>query len=291
MGSTSTVITVKEFDINKLSFGDVKKLENNGKYIPMYYNKSPFVIQTPQCHAPYGMNVYRDEKTGNESFSLELSFKDRDSRPTLQRFFEILNEIDNRVLEETMKNSQAWIRKPPNRDVIEALFTPTIKYPKDKETGEIIDKYPPTYRVKLKKNQNGAFRCECYDHATKEDLSIEAIMPKMKGSKITSIANCSGVWLAGGKFGISWNASQLLVAVNTGIKKFAFRDLEDDDGNSSPENKDEEITTEVSNDVDTSDDEEVVEEEVEKVEAVEEVEEEVEEEEKPAKKKGGRGKK
>jgi len=287
MGSTSTVITVKEFDINKLSFGDVKKLENNGKYIPMYYNKSPFVIQTPQCHAPYGMNVYRDEKTGNESFSLELSFKDRDSRPTLQRFFEILNEIDNRVLEETMKNSQAWIRKPPNRDVIEALFTPTIKYPKDKETGEIIDKYPPTYRVKLKKNQNGAFRCECYDHATKEDLSIEAIMPKMKGSKITSIANCSGVWLAGGKFGISWNASQLLVAVNTGIKKFAFRDLEDDDGNSSPENKDEEITTEVSNDVDTSDDEEeVVEEEVEE----EEVEEEVEEE-KPAKKKGGRGKK
>lgn len=288
MGSTSTVITVKEFDINKLSFGDVKKLENNGKYIPMYYNKSPFVIQTPQCHAPYGMNVYRDEKTGNESFSLELSFKDRDSRPTLQRFFEILNEIDNRVLEETMKNSQAWIRKPPNRDVIEALFTPTIKYPKDKETGEIIDKYPPTYRVKLKKNQNGAFRCECYDHATKEDLSIEAIMPKMKGSKITSIANCSGVWLAGGKFGISWNASQLLVAVNTGIKKFAFRDLEDDDDESSPGSKDEEITTEVSNDVDTSDDEEEVVEEEEVEE--EEVEEEVEEE-KPAKKKGGRGKK
>lgn len=289
MGSTSAVITVKEFDINKLSFGDVKKLENNGKYIPMYYNKSPFVIQTPQCHAPYGMNVYKDEKTGNESFSLELSFKDRDSRPTLQRFFEILNEIDNRVLEETMKNSQAWIRKPPNRDVIEALFTPTIKYPKDKETGEIIDKYPPTYRVKLKKNQNGAFRCECYDHATKEDLSIEAIMPKMKGSKITTIANCSGVWLAGGKFGISWNASQLLVAQNTGIKKFAFRDLEDDETDS-PEKNDndnhDEITTEITNnDVDTSDDEEVVQ-EADEEEIVEETEEE-----KPPKKKGGRGKK
>lgn len=290
MGSTSAVITVKEFDISKLSFGDVKKLENNGKYIPMYYNKSPFVIQTPQCHAPYGMNVFKDEKTGNESFSLELSFKDRDTRPTLQSFFEILNEIDNRVLEETMKNSQAWIRKPPNRDVIEALFTPTIKYPKDKETGEIIDKYPPTYRVKLKKNQNGAFRCECYDHATKEDLSIEAIMPKMKGSKITTIANCSGVWLAGGKFGISWNASQLLVAVNTGIKKFAFRDLEDDDEHvSSGKDKNEEITTEISNDVDTSDDEEVVDEETKDEVVIEE--EEVVDEEKPPKKKGGRGKK
>ena len=166
------------------------------------------------------------------------------------------------------------------------FFTPTIKYPKDKETGEIIDKYPPTYRVKLKKNSNGAFCCECYDHATKEDLSIEAIMPKMKGSKITTIANCSGVWLAGGKFGISWNASQLLVAQNTGIKKFAFRDLEDDE-NVSPEkndNNNDEITTEITNDVDTSDDEEVVE------EAEEEIIEETEEE-KPPKKKGGRGKK
>lgn len=284
----SQVIAVKDFDINKLSFGEVKKLENNGKYIPMYYDKSPFVIQTPQCHAPYGMNVYKDDKTGTESFSLELSFKERESKEILQRFFEILNEIDNRVLEETMKNSQSWIRKPPNRDVIEALFTPTIRYPKDKETGEIIDKYPPTFRLKLKKDMKGNFRCVCYDHATKDEVSMESIMPKMKGAKITSIANCSGVWLAGGKFGISWNASQLLVAVNAGINRFAFRDIEDDTTDEANGSNDEEIIAEVSNDVDTSDDDEeevVVEEEDE-----EQVEEEVEEE-KPAKKKGGRGKK
>lgn len=262
MGSNS-VIAVKNFDINKLSFGEIKKLDNNGKYIPMYYDKNPFVIQTPQCYAPYGMNIYKDEKTGNESYSLELSFKDKELREPLQRFFAILEEIDNKVIEATMENSQAWIRKPANKDVIEALFTPTIKYPKDKETGEIITKYPPTYRLKLNKDAKGNFRCVAYDQESKEETPMETIIPKMKGSKVTAIANCSGIWVAASKFGISWKASQLMVAVNSGMNRFAFQDIPEDNIESAEakmtpdddkENSDEvpaEVTT---NDVDTSDD-------------------------------------
>lgn len=262
MGSNS-VIAVKNFDINKLSFGEIKKLDNNGKYIPMYYDKNPFVIQTPQCYAPYGMNIYKDEKTGNESYSLELSFKDKELREPLQRFFAILEEIDKKVIDATMENSQAWIRKPANKDVIEALFTPTIKYPKDKETGEIVTKYPPTYRLKLNKDAKGNFRCVAYDQETKEETLMETIIPKMKGSKVTAIANCSGIWVAGSKFGISWKASQLMVAVNSGMNRFAFQDIPEDNIESAEakmtadddkEDSDEvpaEVTT---NDVDTSDD-------------------------------------
>lgn len=262
MGSNS-VIAVKNFDINKLSFGEIKKLDNNGKYIPMYYDKNPFVIQTPQCYAPYGMNIYKDEKTGNESYSLELSFKDKELREPLQRFFAILEEIDSKVIEATMENSQAWIRKPANKDVIEALFTPTIKYPKDKETGEIITKYPPTYRLKLNKDAKGNFRCVAYDQETKEETPMETIIPKMKGSKVTAIANCSGIWVAGSKFGISWKASQLMVAVNAGMNRFAFQDIPEDNIESAEtkmtpdDDKEEsdEVPAEVTtNDVETSDD-------------------------------------
>lgn len=263
MGSNS-VIAVKNFDINKLSFGEIKKLDNNGKYIPMYYDKNPFVIQTPQCYAPYGMNIYKDEKTGNESYSLELSFKDKELREPLQKFFSILEEIDKKVIEATMENSQAWIRKPANKDVIEALFTPTIKYPKDKETGEIVTKYPPTYRLKLNKDAKGNFRCVAYDQESKEETPMETIIPKMKGSKVTAIANCSGIWVAGSKFGISWKASQLMVAVNSGINRFAFQEIPEDNiegteskktvADDDKEDSDEvpaEVTT---NDVETSDD-------------------------------------
>jgi hypothetical protein len=266
-------ILVNDFDITKLSFGEIKKLDNAAKYVPLYYDKGPFVIQTPQCYAPYGMNVFTNkDKDGttviNESHTIELSFKDRETRTPLQKYFSILEQIDALVLEEAAKNSQSWLRKPANKDVIEALFTPTIKYPKDKNTGEIIDKYPPTFRLKIKKDLKDQFKCSAYDAETSEEVSMEDMMPQMKGSKITAIANCTGVWLAASKFGISWNASKLRVTPNTGLGKFAFREAPEDliDGVTDSKTtavapvapvakQQEEVTAEVSNDVETSDEE------------------------------------
>ena len=78
------VINVKEFDISKVSFGDIKKInDKGGKYISMYYDKSPFVIQTPQSYAPFGVNVFTDVNDNSTSHSLELSFKEKESRPKL----------------------------------------------------------------------------------------------------------------------------------------------------------------------------------------------------------------
>ncbi len=259
----SQVIAVKDFDINKVTFGEVKKIsEKGGKYVPMYYDKSPFVIQTPQCYAPFGMNCFRDDKDGTESYSLELSFKERESRQSLNRYYEILEEIDAKVLEAALDNSQLWLRKSKSKEVVEALFTRTIRIPTDRETGEVIDKWPPTFRLKLNKDNKGHFRCVAYDHETKDEISLDSVMPKMKGSKVTAIASCGGIWVAGGKFGCSWKATQLMIQVNAGLNRFAFQDIVEDQIQSSKdvdmeEEEDEEIVAEVTNDVETSDDEEV----------------------------------
>ena len=260
----SQVIAVKDFDINNVSFGEIKKIsEKGGKYIPLYYDKSPFVIQTPQCYAPFGMNCFRDDKDGTESYSLELSFKEKESRETLRRYYEILEEIDGKVLDAALDNSQLWLRKAKSKEVVEALFTRSIRIPTDRETGEVIDKWPPTFRLKLNKDNKGHFRCVAYDQETKDEISIDSVMPKMKGSKVTAIASCGGIWVAGGKFGCSWKATQLMVQVNSGLNRFAFQDIVEDQIQSSKkdvemdEDDDEEIVAEVSNDVETSDDEDV----------------------------------
>ena len=271
----SQVIAVKDFDINKVSFGEIKKIsEKGGKYIPLYYDKSPFVIQTPQCYAPFGMNCFRDDKDGTESYSLELSFKEKESRETLQRYYEILEEIDSKVLDAALDNSQLWLRKAKSKEVVEALFTRSIRIPTDRETGEVIDKWPPTFRLKLNKDNKGHFRCVAYDQETKDEISLDSVMPKMKGSKVTAIASCGGIWVAGGKFGCSWKATQLMIQVNSGLNRFAFQDIVEDQIQSSKkdvdmdEDDDEEISAEVSNDVETSDDEDVeIEEEDEEDEA------------------------
>ncbi len=264
------VINVKEFDIAKVSFGDIKKInDKGGKYISMYYDKSPFVIQTPQSYAPFGVNVFTDVNDNSTSHSLELSFKEKESRETLQMWYSILEQIDQKVLETVLENSQAWIRKPKNKDVVDALFSRSIRIPTDRETGEVIDKWPATYRLKMPKDNKGQFRCVAYDENTRDEVSLEGIIPKMKGSKVTAIASCGGVWVAGGKFGCSWKAQQLMILPNTGISKFAFREiLEDKIGESKTVNSadaevddDEDVVAEV-NEVETSDDEAVVEEEV-----------------------------
>ena len=260
---TSSVISVKAFDIAKLSFGEIKKLDNNGKYIPMYYDKNPFVLQTPQCYAPYGLNTYKDDTA--ESHSLELSFKNKEEREILQKFFAILEDIDKKILDGAVQNSQSWFRKTANREVIEALFTPTIKYPKDKETGEIITKYPPTFRMKLKKDTKGEFNCTVYDHESKEESTMDDMIPKMKGSKITAITNCSGIWVAGSKFGISWKATQLLVSPQSGLKKFAFQEIpgdsidNEDDKTEDKVKDDDDVVAQVSScNIESSDDDEDV---------------------------------
>jgi len=276
------VINVKEFDISKVSFGEIKKInEKGGKYISIYYDKSPLVIQTPQSYAPFGVNVFTDDTDKSQSFSLELSFKEKESRETLQLWYNVLEQIDQKVLDTVLENSQAWIRKPKNKDVVEALFTRSIRIPTDRETGVVIDKWPPTYRLKMAKDNKGLFRCTAYDESNREEVALDTMIPKMKGSKVTAIATCGGIWVAGGKFGCSWKANQLMIQANTGISKFAFREIMEDKiktsedlglltdqyrGLASKEGKkadddDDEVVAEVSNDVETSDDEAVIEEE------------------------------
>jgi hypothetical protein len=258
MGSHS-VVTCKEFEISKVTFGEVKKLGNNGKYVPIYYNRGPFLIQTPECYSPFGMNVYEDKDTtdSKSTYSIELSFKDKETRPSLETYFEILEQIDKRVVEETLKNSQRWISKPLGTDVviIEALFTKTVRFPKDKDTGLIITKYPPTFRLKLAKNPStSAFNCSTYDALTNDAVELETMIPKMKGSKIKAIANCSGVWLAGGKFGVSWKAQQMMISVNSGLRENAFMNIPDEnitnadkeqEESDNPDENDEEIVAKV----------------------------------------------
>jgi hypothetical protein len=45
----------------------------------------------------------------------------------------------------------------------------------------------------LSKNGTSAFNCSTYDALTNDAVELETIIPKMKGSKIKAIANCSGL--------------------------------------------------------------------------------------------------
>lgn len=205
---------------SKISYGIPKSLDNGGKVIYMYFDKKPFIIQTPEMIAPFGLSRWSADNSTNEKISIDLSFKEKNNRPSLKAFYEMLSIIDKKMIQDGLENSMAWFKKKITTEaVVDALYTPLVKNPKDKDTGEITDKYPPTFRLALP-YRDGVFQCKVFKD--KDEVDIESL--EIKGAKVTAIMQCVGIWVAGGKFGCSWKALQVRVIPNEGLNSYAFQD-------------------------------------------------------------------
>jgi hypothetical protein len=227
--------TTNEFDMSKLTFGNMKLLDTGGRLIYLNYNGDPLIIQTPQMTAPFGLSSWSNEGDALK-YSMELAFKGIATKPIEARFLALLNAFDKKVLENVLENSPVWLKKKfTSLEVIEALYTPSIKLPKDKNTGEVTDKYPPSFRMSVP-YKDGKFMCDTYDVDGK-DLDLHALIKdgSTKGSRVTAIMQCSGVWIAGGKFGCTWRVLQMRIQRSDALPPCAFtNDDEEDDGFDAP---------------------------------------------------------
>lgn len=218
------IVLPQQFDINMLSYNNIRTLDNGGKVVYISYNKKPLILQTPEMMAPFGLNKWNNEGKSIDKYSLDLSFKGKDERDVLNKFFENFVSIDQKLVHDGFVNCQSWFKKKyPSEDVVEALYTPIVKYPKDKN-GEVSDKYPPTFKVNVP-FRDGKFGCDVFDN-TRNLIDLNNI--ETKGSKITAIIQCVGIWIAGGsKFGCSWKILQMKVIPNNVIKGYAFKEIND----------------------------------------------------------------
>lgn len=217
------VMLPKQINVAKLTYGAPKSLDNGGKSIYIGYEGKLLYIQTPEMATPFGMSKWNADKSDKEKYTVELSFKGADENPAKKKFQELLAGFDKELIQQGVDNSSAWFKKQyKSTEVVEALYTHMLKHPKDKDTGEITDKYPPTFRLNIP-FRDGAIGCPVYDSG-KEVINIADIE---KGSKVTAIIQCLGIWVAGGKFGCSWKVVQLRVVRPTSFKGFAFRDTDE----------------------------------------------------------------
>lgn len=218
----NTINLPRNVNINAISFGAVKALENGGKSVFIGYDNKPLIIQTPEMLALFGSSCWSPDgqKDRDSKHTVELSFKGMENNKSLQHFANFLDALDKSIVEAGLDQSSAWFKKKyTNADVVAALYTPLLKRSKNKETGEIDDKYPPTFRISLPL-KDGKYMCQIYDKA-RNPISLDNID---KGSKVTGILQCSGIWLAGGKFGCSWRVIQLRVESPEAIRGYAFND-------------------------------------------------------------------
>ncbi len=225
MAPNKNIIICKDLDLNKITYSAPKVQDSGAKSIFIAYNGSPLIVQTPRLACPFGVKKWSNDPKNLDKVdkvNLELSFKGAAEKAVIGKALEIFKNLDAKLLDDALDNSMAWFKKKyTSTDVVEALYTPLVRYAKDKETGERTDKYPPTMRVSLP-HVNGRVTCEVYNAAQDPIPDICAI--ETKGAYVRAIIQCTGVWVAGGKFGCSWKVVQLCVEPTTGISGFAFLD-------------------------------------------------------------------
>ena len=99
----------------------------------------------------WGATSFKDPQSGKETFDLALQFprKDYSSKET-DKLLANMQALENKIKAEAIQNSMAWFnKKTMTPEVIEALWTPMLKYPKDQSTGEPDVTKAPTLKVTI----------------------------------------------------------------------------------------------------------------------------------------------
>jgi hypothetical protein len=117
----------------------------------------------------------------------------------------------------------AWFNKKMTPELVDAAWTPMLKYSKDPNTGEPDMTKSPTLKIKLPKYDGKPFDCEIYDPAgtmlfpdAQSDASPMELIPK--GINIVAIIQCGGLWFANKAFGVTWRLFQAVVQPKPSMK-------------------------------------------------------------------------
>lgn len=216
---SSMIQSPSDITASKIEFGPVKLLDSGGKMVNLRYEGRNLMVETPSLNVPYGVNVFDKTPGAPPKFSVDLSLRGVEDNEQVRALQDFLEAFDERMVDAGVENAGKWFKMAnPNREVIKAFYTPTLKFSKDAQGNP--KPYPPTVKLALRKKKGSeAFETDFYNGAERDgkgqiqkfetDTPIEQILPKR--AQCTAIIQCTGVWFAGGKFGTTWKAVQIRV--------------------------------------------------------------------------------
>jgi len=227
---------------------------NNGKAIGIL-NKNDMKslhISTPLM-LTWGVNEWADDKSGKKTYDLALQFPNEEYNNTdCMAFLKNMQELETRIKNDAITNCKEWLNKPKmSSDAVDALWSPMLKYPKDKATDEFDYSRAPTLKVKIQYWDDHFQKVELYNESRTlvfpNDDNIPITDFISKGSNVKTLIQCGGIWVANGKFGVTWKLIQAIVKPKTTLSGKCHIILSDKDK--------EKLTTAVEADDDDEDNE------------------------------------
>ena len=231
-----TVVKANEFNTDLIAYGQPKQNTSGGKSVNVMNGevKRALYLSSPLMYT-YGVSDYE----GNERYEMSLQFPSEEySNPKVDQFLQVLKDFEAKIKEDAMSKHKEWFgkTKPLSADVIDALWTPMLKYPKNKDTKEFDYSKAPTLRVKV----------PCYDGKWSSNIfntDYEQVFPDSndssltpldfisKGSNVAAVVQCGGIWFANGKFGVTWRLHQAVTQPRASKSQVCHIELDDDEKN------------------------------------------------------------
>ena len=235
MSSTQDLITkAKNFKPSKVSYRPAKVNSRGGKNVALQVNGNPLVIQFPLM-LTWGVNERVDEQSGRVSYDMALQFGQ--GVQSVEKFQQALAELQDKILDDaTTTRCKEWFGKSKmSREVAEAMMYPILKFPKVKEgpnKGEPDLERFPTLKLKLPYWEQ-KFNVELYNMERKgifpDPEGIQTPVDLVpKASYVKGLLACTGIWMAGGRFGVTWKLVQAAVRPPTRLVGTGTCHIDDD---------------------------------------------------------------
>lgn len=262
--ASNQILNGMTFTSDDFTFSKPKINKSGGKSVNItnVASKTYFTITTPLM-LTWGVSEFVDDQNARKSYDMSLQFpKEEYATPETTEFLSKLVEFENSIKKHVQDNSKSLLNKAKvSSEVVEALFHPMLRYPKDQATGEPDMTRSPTLRVKLS-YWDDAFDCEIYDMQQNQLFPNETGVGPMelipKAINLATIIRCGGLWFANGKFGVTWRLVQAMVKPRATLKGRCFIQLSDSDKSRLEKQEDNDDEGEVAMEVaESSDDEDV----------------------------------
>jgi len=215
-----TIVDGTLLNMNNIKYSAPKAGGSGGKSINISnkLSNSGLRISTPLM-LTWGASDFVDAATGkgNGKYEMSLQFpSDEYKTEDTNAFLKSMMDFENKIKQDALTYSKEWFGKVhKTADVVDALWTPMLKYSKDKFSGEPDLTKAPVLRVKLP-IWEGVWKCEIYDEDDNKlfpNIANPCITPLdliQKGTNVAILMQCGGLWFANGKFGITWKLIQAM---------------------------------------------------------------------------------
>jgi hypothetical protein len=216
--TTKKVIEFADWNPKATKYMAPKINDKGGKSIMLIseQTKRALHLNTPLLMT-WGISDFCDEQGNSDGkYKMSLNFpnpeyKTKDSDEFLKKML----EFQEQLLDDAVANSELWSGETMSRELVKHTFFPFLKYPKDKNTKKTDYTRAPSMNVKVP-FYGEKWDVELYDTKYNQifpcdDSSLTPVDFVPKLSKVASTIQCTGVWIGGKGWGLTWKLIQSVV--------------------------------------------------------------------------------